>query len=164
MSKVTGKDKRRSRRKPKQGLRVIQPNVAGIDLGSREHYVCCPPTPEGEPNVQHFGTTTPELHRLADWLKEQGVKSVAMESTGVYWIPIYEILESRSFEVLLVNARAISRALCSPKGRLPAFSPALFSRPTNLSWSMALSLISFSSFNTQGNLNAELTIEHLDLQ
>lgn len=108
MSKATGKGKRRSRRKPKHGLRVIQPNVAGIDLGSREHYVCCPPTPEGEPNVQHFGTTTPELYRLADWLKDQGVESVAMESTGVYWIPIYEILESRSFEVLLVNARAIS--------------------------------------------------------
>lgn len=108
MSKVKGKGKQRSRRKPKQGLRVIQPNVAGIDLGSREHYVCCPPTPEGEPNVQHFGTTTPELYRLADWLKEQGVASVAMESTGVYWVPIYEILESRSFEVLLVNARAIS--------------------------------------------------------
>lgn len=108
MSKTTGKDKRRSRRKREQGLRVIQPNVAGIDLGSREHYVCCPPTPEGEPNVQHFGTTTPELYRLADWLKEQGVESVAMESTGVYWIPIYEILENRGFKVLLVNARAIS--------------------------------------------------------
>jgi transposase len=108
MSEVTGKSKRGSRRKPRQGLRVIQPNVAGIDLGSREHFVCCPPTPEGEPNVQHFGTTTPELYRLADWLKEQGVESVAMESTGVYWIPIYEILESRGFAVLLVNARAIS--------------------------------------------------------
>jgi transposase len=87
---------------------VIRSQVAGIDLGSREHYVCCPPTPEGEANVQHFGTTTPELYRLADWLKEQGVESVAMESTGVYWIPLYEILESRGFEVLLVNARALS--------------------------------------------------------
>jgi transposase len=91
-----------------QGLRVIQPNVAGIDLGSREHYVCCPPTAEGKPNVQHFGTTTPQLNQLADWLKEQGVESVAMESTGVYWVPIYEILERRGFEVLLVNARALS--------------------------------------------------------
>lgn len=108
MSKTTGKGKRKTRRKPKQGLRVIRANVAGIDLGSREHYVCCPPTPEGEVNVKHFGTTTPELYQLADWLKEQGVESVAMESTGVYWVPIYEILESRGFEVLLVNARALS--------------------------------------------------------
>lgn len=108
MSKVTGKSKRRSRRKPNQGLRVIQPNVAGIDLGSREHYVCCPPTPEGNINVQHFRTTTPELNRLADWMEAEGVESVAMESTGVYWIPIYEILEHRGFEVLLVNARALS--------------------------------------------------------
>ncbi len=108
MNKTTGKDKTRKGRAPRQGLRVIRSNVAGIDLGSREHYVCCPPMPDGAPNVQHFGTTTPELYRLAGWLKEQGVESVAMESTGVYWIPIYEILESRGFEVLLVNARALS--------------------------------------------------------
>lgn len=108
MSKATTEGKGRKRRKPKQGLRVIRPDVAGIDLGSREHYVCCPPTPDGKINVQHFGTTTPELYRLADWLKAQRVGSVAMESTGVYWIPLYEILESRGFEVLLVNARALS--------------------------------------------------------
>jgi transposase len=108
MSKTTSKSKSRTRRKPKQGLRVIRPQVAGIDLGSREHYVCCPPTSQGEPNVQHFGTTTPELYRLTDWLNAEGVESVAMESTGVYWIPIYEILEARGFEVLLVNARALS--------------------------------------------------------
>ncbi|MCK5805607.1 MAG: IS110 family transposase [Lentisphaeria bacterium] len=108
MSGITSKGKKRARRKPKQGLRVIRSQVAGIDLGSREHYVSCPPTPEGEANVRHFGTTTPELLKLADWLKEEQVESVAMESTGVYWIPIYEILESRGFEVLLVNARALS--------------------------------------------------------
>jgi transposase len=108
MSKPTSKGKRTTRRKPKQGLRVLRPNVAGIDLGSREHYVSCPPRPEGEPNVQYFGTTTPELNRLADWLEQQRVESVAMESTGVYWVPIYEILERRGFEVLLVNARALS--------------------------------------------------------
>lgn len=108
MSKLKVQGKGRRRRKPKQGLRVIRAEVAGIDLGSREHYVCCPPTAEGAVNVQHFGTTTPELYRLADWLKEQGVESVAMESTGVYWIPVYEILERRGFEVLLVNARALS--------------------------------------------------------
>lgn len=108
MSNTTNKVKKRPRRKPKQGLRVIRPQVAGIDLGSREHYVCCPPTPEGDANVRHFGTTTPELYKLADWLKDQQVESVAMESTGVYWIPLYEILDRRGFEVLLVNARALS--------------------------------------------------------
>jgi transposase len=109
MKQATGKGKKRKRRTSKQGFRVIQPNVAGIDLGSCEHYVCCPPGPDGEPNVQHFGTTTPELYTLADWLEEQEVESVAMESTGVYWVPIYEILEKRGFEVLLVNARMLSR-------------------------------------------------------
>lgn len=107
MNNAKNKSKKTKRRKPREGLRVIRAEVAGIDLGSREHYVCCPPTPEGEPNVQSFATTTPQLNKLADWLSEQHVESVAMESTGVYWIPLYEILESRGFEVLLVNARAL---------------------------------------------------------
>jgi transposase len=89
-------------------IKVIQPDAAGIDLGSREHWVAAPPLKDGTPNVQRFGTTTPELLRLADWLKEQTVKTVAMESTGVYWIPLYEILDSRGFEVNLVNARQVS--------------------------------------------------------
>lgn len=91
-----------------RSLKTIQANAAGIDLGSREHWVCGPPREDGTPNVERFGTTTPELFRLADWLKEQGVKTVAMESTGVYWIPLFEILDSRGLEVLLVNARHIS--------------------------------------------------------
>lgn len=101
--------KKKRNRKASQGLRVIQPDVAGIDLGSREHYVCCPPREDGMPNVQSFKTTTPELLRLADWLKEEGVRSVAMESTGVYWIPLYELLESRGMEVVLANSRMLSR-------------------------------------------------------
>jgi transposase len=82
--------------------------VAGIDLGAREHWVCGPPHPDGKPNVRTFRTTTPELERLAAWLKEQGVISVAMESTSVYWIPLYELLESRGIDVVLVNARHLS--------------------------------------------------------
>jgi transposase len=101
---VKTKEKKRSPR----SLKVIQANAAGIDLGSREHWVCGPQKEDETPNVERFGTTTPELLRLADWLKEQKVEIVAMESTGVYWIPIYEILDSRGFEVLLVNARHIS--------------------------------------------------------
>ena len=89
-------------------LKVIQPEAAGIDLGSRQHWVAGPPLKDNTPNVQSFGTTTPELLRLADWLKEQAVKTVAMESTGVYWIPLFEILDSRGFELNLVNARQVS--------------------------------------------------------
>ena len=100
--------KSKERKRMPRSLKTIQPNAAGIDLGSREHWVAGPPQENGIPNVQRFGTTTPELLRLADWLKEQGVETVAMESTGVYWIPLFEILDNRGFEVLLANARQIS--------------------------------------------------------
>lgn len=102
-NKVKSKEQKRSPR----SLKTIQPNAAGIDLGSREHWVAGPPQDDGTPNVQRFGTTTPELLRLADWLETQGVVTVAMESTGVYWIPLYEILDGRGFEVVLANARQI---------------------------------------------------------
>jgi transposase len=91
-----------------QGLPVLRSDAAGIDVGSIEHWVCCPPKPDGTANVQSFGTTTCALEKLADWLKAEGVKSVAMESTGVYWIPLYELLESRGFEVLLANAKQLA--------------------------------------------------------
>ena len=94
--------------KKAQVLKAIQPHAAGIDLGSREHWVAAPPLDDDQPNVQTFKTTTTELYRLAEWLKEQEVTTVAMESTGVYWIPLFEILESQGFEVVLVNARKIS--------------------------------------------------------
>ena len=94
-------NKGKMHKKSIHALKVIQPDAAGIDLGSREHWVAAPPLKD-DTNVQRFGTTTPELLRLADWLTEQGVKTVAMESTGVYWIPLYEILDSRGFEVNLV--------------------------------------------------------------
>ena len=97
-------------KKQKRAIQVfesIQPDSAGIDLGSREHWVAGPPNQDNSSNVERFSTTTPELNKLADWLEKQGVKTVAMESTGVYWIPVFEILDSRGFEVLLVNARQI---------------------------------------------------------
>lgn len=88
-------------------LPAIQPKVAGIDVGSSQHWVCGPARDDGKPNVQMFLTTTDQLNQLADWLIEQKVESVAMESTYVYWIPIYELLESRGIRVLLVNARQL---------------------------------------------------------
>jgi len=80
--------------------------MAGIDCGSAEHFVAVPPDRDPIP-VQSFKTFTADLHRLADWLKACRVTSVAMEATGVYWIPLYEILETRGFEVLPVNARHV---------------------------------------------------------
>jgi transposase len=88
-------------------LPAIRPMVAGLDVGSAQHWVCGPARDDGHPNVRVFGTMTDQLNELAAWLVEQGVVSVAMESTYVYWIPIYELLESRGIEVLLVNARQL---------------------------------------------------------
>ena len=89
-------------------LRVIREKVAGIDLGSREHWVCCPPRAGQQPQVRTFGTTTPQLEKLWEWLEAERIESVAMEATGIYWIPLYELLESRGIEVVLVNARQLS--------------------------------------------------------
>ena len=88
-------------------LEVIRRDVAGVDLGSREHYVCAPAGDGQGREVERFGATTAELYRLVAWLKARGVRSVAMESTGVYWIPVYEVLESQELEVVLVNTRAL---------------------------------------------------------
>ncbi len=98
--------KKRNTRFP-GSLPAARPMVAGIDVGSTQHWVCGPARADGKANVRVFGTTTDQLSELADWLAEQGVESVAMESTYVYWIPIYELIESRGIEVLLVNARQL---------------------------------------------------------
>ena len=88
-------------------LPVLRQKVAGIDIGSRQHWVAGPQHDDGLANVRVFNTTTADLTAMVDWLVEQGVESVAMESTSVYWIPVYELLESRGLEVLLVNARQL---------------------------------------------------------
>ena len=84
----------------------IQVDVAGIDCGAAEHYVSVPPDRDPTP-VRSFRTFTADLERLADWLVACRITSVAMEATGVYWIPVYGILEARGLEVLLVNARHV---------------------------------------------------------
>jgi transposase len=86
------------------GLEVVHPHAAGIDVGNSAHYVAVRPDRDPEP-VRRFECFTADLHHLADWLKSCGVKTVVMQSTGVYWIPWYEVLEDRGFEVYLVNAR-----------------------------------------------------------
>jgi transposase len=82
----------------------INPHAAGLDIGSEELWACVPEDRDAEP-VRPFGTFTPDLYALAEWLATCRIETVAMESTGVYWIPVYEILEARGFRVHLVNAR-----------------------------------------------------------
>ena len=86
------------------GLEVMHPNAAGIDVGNSAHYVAVRPDRDPMP-VRRFECFTADLHRLADWLQQCGVTTVALQSTGVYWLPLYDILDTRGFEVYLVNAR-----------------------------------------------------------
>jgi transposase len=95
-------------------LEMINPNAAGIDVASEEMWVCVP-ADRAEFNVRKFGAFTCDLYDIADWLKECGVTSVAMESTGIYWIPLYQVLEEREFEVCLVNARQMKNVSGRPK-------------------------------------------------
>lgn len=85
-------------------LPVLHRHAAGIDIGAREIYVAVPPDSDPKP-VRAFATFTDDLHALRDWLQACGVTSVAMESTSVYWIPLFQILEVAGIEVCLVNAR-----------------------------------------------------------
>jgi transposase len=86
------------------GLDVVHRDAAGIDIGSREHYVAVGPDRDTEP-VRVFGCFTADLHRLGEWLNRCGVKTVVMQSTGVYWIPVYDVLEQYGLDVWLVNAK-----------------------------------------------------------
>jgi len=86
------------------GLEVVHRNVAGIDVGNESHFVAVAPGCDPQP-VREFGSWTADLHRMGEWLKACGVKMVVMQSTGVYWIAVYEVLEKAGFEVWLVNAR-----------------------------------------------------------
>ena len=85
-------------------LEVLHPDAAGIDIGNESHYVAVPSSRDNQP-VRRFGCTTTELKAMATWLKQCGIRTVAMQSTGVYWIAVYDILENAGLEVYLVNAR-----------------------------------------------------------
>jgi transposase len=86
------------------GLQIVHPDAAGIDVGSKSHFVAVPPGRDEEP-VQEFGSWTADLKRLAAWLKSCGIRTAVMQSTGVYWIALQEVLEEAGLEVYLVNAR-----------------------------------------------------------
>lgn len=94
-------------RKKKKTFEQVNPHAAGIDIGSSSHFVAVSPHLTDD-NVKEFQHFTSDLYRLADWLLSFGIKTVAMESTGIYWLPLYEILEEKGFHVILVNARHIS--------------------------------------------------------
>src|SRR6266436_5174165 len=85
-------------------LEVVHPDAAGIDIGNEFHYVAVPPTRDSQP-VRRFGCTTSELKEMAVWLKQCAIRTIALQSTGVYWIAVYDILEEAGLEVYLVNAR-----------------------------------------------------------
>ena len=96
---------RRHLKRPRPDARpCVNPHAAGLDIGSEEIWACVPEDRDAQP-VRSFGTLTPDLFALADWLASCRIETVAMESTGVYWIPIYEVLEARGVRVHLVNAR-----------------------------------------------------------
>ena len=94
--------RRTSKKRPE--FELLNLNAAGLDIGAQEIYVCVPTDRDSSP-IRKFGTYTVDLHSLADWLESCGIDRVAMESTGIYWIPVFEILEMRDFDVSLVNAR-----------------------------------------------------------
>jgi transposase len=94
---------------PEQKLEILRPDAGGIDCGAQEHYIAVPPdrVRPGQPTVRRFSAFTEGLDAAVDWLKECRVTTVAMESTGVYWIPLYQKLEAAGIEVYLVNARHV---------------------------------------------------------
>lgn len=95
----------RNRAFSRSGIEVTHPDAAAVDVGGATHYAAV--RPDIDEPVRSFNCFTGDLHAMADWFEQCGVKIVAMESTGVYWIPLYEVLERRGFEVLLVNAREV---------------------------------------------------------
>ncbi len=95
-------------------LPLLHPHAAGIDVGAEEHGVCVPADRDAQP-IQKFSAFPCDWHRLADWLSACRVTTVAMESTGVYWMPRFQILEARGFAVAWVNARHVKHVPGRPK-------------------------------------------------
>src|ERR1700730_6711707 len=100
------KNRKSSKKASTPMLHNLNPNAAGVDIGATEIYIAVPVDRDQQP-VRHFSTFTEDLHAAADWLKACNIETVAMESTGVYWIPLFQILEARGFTVFLVNAHHV---------------------------------------------------------
>lgn len=104
MNRRQRKDLKRRLYSEDPGLEVVHPDAAGIDIGNESHFVAVPAGRDPEP-VREFGSWTADLNRMAEWLLSRGIRTVAMQSTGVYWFAVYEVLEQHGLEVFLVNAR-----------------------------------------------------------
>jgi transposase len=116
--RVKGQSKERNVDAPRlESLKQINLDAAGLDVGASEIYVCVPEE-RCQSSVRVFSSFTADLNALADWLSQCQVKTVAMESTGVYWIPIFQILEARGFEVYLVNAQYIKNVTGKKTSRM----------------------------------------------
>lgn len=105
--RLNRRERRNLRRRlfsPDPGLTIVHPNAGGIDVGNESHFVAVPPDRDRCP-VQEFGCWTADLRRLCQWLRQCGVDTVAMQATGVYWIPLYDLLEEYGIRVVLVNAQ-----------------------------------------------------------
>jgi len=105
-NKQAGQPKKESAKKKVdwKALEIVHPDAAGIDIGGSEHWVAISPDRDPEP-VRRFGCFTADLHEMARWLIEKGVRTVAMQSTGVYWMPVFEVLEQHGLKPFLVNAQ-----------------------------------------------------------
>jgi transposase len=104
MNRMQRREMMRKMQSEDLSLEVIHPDAAGIDIGNESHYASVPPSRDSQP-VRRFGCTTAELKAMAAWLEQCRIRTVAMQSTGVYWVAVYDILEQAGFEVYLVNAR-----------------------------------------------------------
>jgi transposase len=102
------KPQRRSQPVLPPQLAAVNLHAAGIDVGAEAHYVAVPPSDDPQP-VRRFGAYTVDLAALADWLATCGITTVALAATGVYWIPLFELLEGRGFEVLLVDPQQVQK-------------------------------------------------------
>ena len=106
MKSTSNKQKAQEGQSSSSSLPVLFPDTAGIDIGSKSHFVAVPSERDSNP-VREFSTFTRDLHKMVNWLKECKIKTIIMESTGVFWIPAFEMLESNGFDVKLVNARHV---------------------------------------------------------
>jgi transposase len=108
MRRKSGRTKGIEQAHPFDGMSKVNPNAAGVDIGAEEIVVCVVAN-ETTQLVRGFGNYTVDLHAIVDWLTEHKIKTVAMESTGVYWIPLFEVLELKGFECLLISSRSLRR-------------------------------------------------------
>ena len=108
MSKLSKRHRVRSSQgeiRPFEGMRTVNPHAAGVDIGAHE-IMACVPDGDDQQLVRAFGTYTADLESLADWFIDRGIQTVAMESTGVYWIPLFETLEARGIQGCLISAQS----------------------------------------------------------